>query len=105
MIDENQQTFKVQKAMELQLYRINMNQDICFTWIIKVKIIIDLDTTFSTFKNQECGESFEFVCNHTVSEEYTEIFMAVAYECIYEDEYKSGREFITDQKISAIYSP
>lgn len=31
--------------------------------------------------------------------------MAVAYECIYEDEYKSGREFITDQKISAIYSP
>ncbi|PHZ16550.1 VID27-domain-containing protein [Rhizopus microsporus ATCC 52813] len=85
---ENQQIFKVQKTMELQLYRINMNQDICFTWTIK-----------------ECGESFEFVCNHAVSEEYTEVFMAVAYECIYEDEYKSGREFITDQKISAIYSP
>lgn len=55
MVDENQQTFKVQKAMELKLYRINMNQDICFTWTIKVKIMKDLDTAFSTLKIRSVG--------------------------------------------------
>lgn len=32
-LDENQQIFKVQKIMKLKIYRINMNQDVCITWV------------------------------------------------------------------------
>ncbi|KAG1464865.1 hypothetical protein G6F56_004997 [Rhizopus delemar] len=66
--------------MKLKIYRINMNQDVN-------------------------NETFEFVCKRTTSQEEAENFLSVAYECIYEDEYKSSRSFIVDEKIIALYSP
>ncbi|KAG1056173.1 hypothetical protein G6F43_001917 [Rhizopus delemar] len=84
---DSRQTFKVQKNMHLRIYRINMNQDVCLTWTVEGLI-----------------ETFEFVCNRDVLQEAAENFMAVAYECIYENEYKSPRTLITESKLLSLYS-
>ncbi|KAI9267333.1 VID27 cytoplasmic protein-domain-containing protein [Sporodiniella umbellata] len=82
------QRFRMSGLMELRIYRINMNQDICLTWVDK-----------------DNNEAYEFICKRAVTEENAQTFMSVAYECIYEEEYKTSRCFIVPEKISALYSP